>query len=292
MKRKVLFFLLVLLMTAGISLAAKKTFISLNYGYTPLHFTDFDQNSESYNALFNHWFDVFSPAGFTEKTGNFGRFSHANSFETEMRLEIANQFELALIFDVYSSKMRNEVTINSGEYSVYGFIDSKIAILNPNLVLDRYFVLTKGVYLEPYVGVGYFFAKMPYKQYFRFYTPESPGFEETSATLKTHGIGILGGLTLEVRPFKFLGLVVGARYREVQMKKISGSGSFIDSETGKKKIDDGTLYMYENTDHLADIGFLPMLVFSEERPDHLYNVREAELNLSGWTFLGGIRIWF
>lgn len=292
MAKKILVFSSLFLFLISSSFSAGDTFISIIYGYTPLNFSDFNTNAESLNSLFSYWYDKFSPYGMTEKSGEFGRLSNAHSFESEARFEIRNRFEIGLVFDYFTAQMTSESTVTSGDYSTYGNMDANLTILNPNLVLDRYYPLSRALILEIYAGVGYYYAKIPFAQYLHLDTPGSFSWVKTNANLSSHGLGVMTGIALEVRPIRFIGLLLGTRYRLVHMGELSGSGTIKDSNGGEASINSGILYYYNNRELAPEIDPLPMLLYAEEKPVGLDGLREARLNLNGWTFLVGLRFWF
>jgi hypothetical protein len=253
---------------------------------------DFNDNVESLNTVFRSWFDRFFPQGPTEKFGEFGKFSHAISFETEARLELRNRFEIGLLFTLFSSKNSSESSISAGEYSIYGDMNAKMTVLNPNLVLYRYFPLSRIFILEIYGGLGYYYAKIPYNQQLRYVLPSSSHSEAINADLHSHGVGALAGLTLEIRLLKSIGVLLGARYRLVRMGNIVGPGTLTSSESGQNNVERGVLYHYNDQAWDSQIGAQPMLIFSQNPPSGLDSVRQAKLNLSGPTFLVGLRFWF
>jgi len=184
----------------------------------------------------------------TEKSGEFGRLSNAHSFESEARFEIRNRFEIGLVFDYFTAQMASESTVTSGDYSTYGNMDANLTILNPNLVLDRYYPLSRALILEIYAGVGYYYAKIPFAQYLHLDTPGSFSWVKTNANLSSHG--------------------------------------------SEASINNGILYYYNNHELAPETDPLPMLIYAEEKPVGLDGLREARLNLNGWTFLVGLRFWF
>ena len=115
---------------------------------------------------------------------------------------------------------------------------------------------------------------------------------KTNANLRSHGLGVMTGIALEVRPIRFIGLLLGTRYRLVHMGELSGSGTIKDSNGGEASINSGILYYYNNRELAPEIDPLPMLIYAEEKPVGLDGLREARLNLNGWTFLVGLRFWF
>lgn len=291
MVKKIFIFSSLFVLLISISFSAGNTFISIIYGYTPLSLNDFNDHAESLSSIFSYLYNELSPPDTPEKSVEFGKLSHANSFESEMRIELAPRFEIGLVFIYFTTQKISENTITAGQYSIEGKMDTKMTILNPNLVLYHYIPLSKAFYVELYAGGGYYYAQVPFKQDLSFDIPEFFYQQKVDTNLRSHGWGALAGITFEIRPLRFIGLLFGARYRYVQMGKIFGSGTIEDSDEGVVDIDNGTLYYYMNKE-ITEIGDLPFLIFAEEEPQNLAEVRQAKLDLTGYTLLVGLRFWF
>lgn len=291
MIKKIIIFSSLFVLLISTSFSAGSTFLSIIYGYNPLSLNDFNDHAESLGSIFSYLYNELSPPGTPEKSVEFEKLSHANSFESEMRIEFAPRFEIGLVFTYFATQKISENTITAGEYSIAGRMDTKITLLNPNLVLYHYIPLSKAFYVELYAGGGYYYAQVPFKQDLNYDLPEFSSQQKVDTNLRSHGWGALAGITFEIRPLKFVGLLFGARYRYVEMGKIFGSGTIEDSEEGVTDIDNGNLYYYINKE-MPEIGDLPSLIFAEEEPQNLAEVRQAKLDLSGYTLLVGLRFWF
>lgn len=293
MAKKIFVFLSLFIFLVTSSFSVSKSFFSIVYGYTPLSLNDFNDNANSLGSLFNNLYSDLSPPGGQKKSLEFGKLGHASSFETEMRIEIGYRFEIGIIFTYFRTQKTSENTILSGNYEVYGKTNVKMTLLNPNLVLFYYFPLTSIVTVELYGGGGYYYAKIPYDEHLHFDIPGTFHWTKTITDLRSQGWGALAGITFEIRPISLVGLLLGARYRYVQMGNLSGSGTLEDSNTGKTEVDKGVLYYYLNKEYEAKYGSsFPMLIFAENKPQGLAGVREARLDLTGFTFLIGLRFWF
>ena len=80
----------------------------------------------------------------------------------------------------------------------------------------------------------------------------------------------------------------GMTEKSGEFGRLSNAHSF-ESEAS---INNGILYYYNNHELAPETDPLPMLIYAEEKPVGLDGLREARLNLNGWTLLVGLRFWF
>ncbi|MFQ6068955.1 MAG: hypothetical protein ACE5LC_00355 [Candidatus Aminicenantales bacterium] len=300
MSKRILFFSLVFVLIAGLARAKGNTYISFVYGYTPLHLSDFEDHVKSLNTMFNSIYDNFPPVGQeVEKTIGLAGLKRASSFESELRMEIVRRFEIGILFTYYFAQQESRSSVRAGNYEVLAEMTTKLTIINPNLVLFHYIPFSKRFTLELYAGAGYYYAHLPFNQFLSFDHPELFGHinyfyqQAVKANLGSHGLGALAGVTLEIRPVRFLGILLGGRYRTVHMGRLSGSGTFKDTYTPLTEIERGVLYYYYDQDLEQEFGAdFPLLIYSEDEPTGLEGLKEARLNLTGWTLIIGLRIWF
>ena len=282
------------------SFSEEKTFISLIYGYTPLSLNDFNDHTNSLNNMFSLIYDRFPSIGPPIfKSKEFEGLEHASSFESEIRIEIKNRFEIGFLFSYFLTHKSSESFVTAGSYEIFGQLSTKMTLLNPNLVLFHYIPFTKWFYVELSMGLGYYYAKVPFNQFLSIDHPylfeQNDYFYQQSlnTNLRSHGFGALAGLTFEIRPLKFLGILLGARYRFVQMGKLSGSGIYEDTNTPQTEIDSGVLYYYYDQDLQSEFGEkFSQLIFSADLPQGFFGLRQVKLDLTGYTLIIGLRFWF
>ena len=130
-----------------------------------------------------------------------------------------------------------------------------------------------------------------------------------SYSVKCNETGIQAGLGFDIKPFSFLSLVVEGTYRRVNFKNWVGSEDDSwswDEQWGRSDIglstDSGTdsdansgrIWYYERYYSGLDkqYGFLSLHEEAPEADDITKNVREANININGFSLRAGIRISF
>lgn len=297
--KKILIFSVIFIFLLSTSLAQDDSFTSIIFNFTPLIPHDFNDHMNSLNNMFDHIYESFPPIDPLEKSFESRRTRRGLSFESDVRLKLVRGIDIGIIF-TYSYRRRIiEPTITAGNYGILGDVNFRMHIYNPNLVLFYYIPFTKVFLVELYGGIGYYYVRVPFKHSLSYNHPNLFGqsdyvYQQTfDTTLNSHGWGPLAGATLEIRPFRVLGFLFGIRYRYVEMGRLSGSGTFRDTYTPETTIDKGVLYYYYDQDLQSEFGELfPLLLFAADEPVGLVGLREARLDLSGFVFIVGLRLYF
>lgn len=146
-------------------------------------------------------------------------------------------------------------------------------------------------------GMGYYFAKVNYFWEEReIWTREDSSLftdivEMAEWDLKSGGFGYHIQVGLEYNLTRNLSLVVEAQRRLAKLKKLTGTEIFLG--TGYSENFYGAVYYYEKKDVITEKYYIG-LGFYKEKPDlpspKYRNIRNAELDLSGYTWKIGIRI--
>jgi len=299
MMKKLIIFFIISICFSNITLAQdpqKDRFSSIIFSYTPISFSDFDDNIDSLNNLFTQIYNLFPD----QDRGNLfekSRFSY--SFETELRIWVTKGIDIGVIFTYLHARKKSAASALSNTNSTAGQVSFKLNVINPNLVLFYYVPISKGFLVELYGGLGYHYAWIPFWEVlnlnlvdYSFGGQQPYVYTSTVNTkLKSHGWGLLGGITFEVRPVRALGFLLGVRYKSVEMGRIFGSGTFKDSNTPERQIDEGILYYGEKTEWGAAFPGedFPVLVFSDVEP---LDYRQAILDLTGFSLIIGVRLYF
>jgi len=147
------------------------------------------------------------------------------------------------------------------------------------------------------VGIGYYFAKVNYYWEEREIWTRKDGSLFTDITemaewnLSSRGSGYHGRIGFEYTIGKNLALVFEVQGRSARLKKLEGTEIFLG--TGYSESFYGSVYYYEKKNPVTEKYYIG-LGFFKERPDFpspdYRNIRDAELDLSGYSFKIGIRI--
>ena len=130
-------------------------------------------------------------------------------------------------------------------------------------------------------GVGYYFAKWS-----ETYRNEIPvGVIARDQKAKANGVGFHGGVGFEFNLMSHIAFIFEGEGRYVKIGGFEG-----EKDPGVEK---GTLYYFENQ-IFAGGDWYPTIDIREQEPVGIFvrNIREAKVDLSGFTFRAGIKITF
>jgi len=146
-------------------------------------------------------------------------------------------------------------------------------------------------------GVGYYLAKVNYYWEEREIWTRKDGSLFADITemgewdLRSKVMGYHGGIGFEYTIAKNLALVLEFQRRSVRMKRLKGTEIFLGS--GYSESFYGSVYYYEKKNSVTEKYYIG-LGFYKEKPDYpspeYRNIRDAELDLSGYFLKIGIRI--
>lgn len=197
------------------------------------------------------------------------------------------------------------------------------------LTCDLYFFIPAGKKAAVFIkgGIGYYFGKLKYSEAStRDYKYQADYYESDDTFLhswidnysdndtrtyeaKCKELGYQGGIGLDVKLSSLVSLVVEGNYRYVNFKDWSGNGSeslswteesgrsdLGTTTTGGNESDswDGKIWHYELYDSTLNKQY-KRIFLHEEAPaadGWIKNVRQAEINLNGFTLRAGVKITF
>ena len=144
-------------------------------------------------------------------------------------------------------------------------------------------------------GIGYYFAKTNFYWKEREIWAEdgSPVFdirEMVEWDLSSKGSGYHGGIGFEYNFTRNLVIVIEAQGRYARIKKLKGDEIYVGTGYAEQNYY-GAMYYFERKDLITD-KYYSRLGFYKEKPDNpdYRNIRDAELDLSGFFLRIGIRI--
>lgn len=142
-----------------------------------------------------------------------------------------------------------------------------------------------GARMSLHLGVGYYLAKM--SNQVRIEQMEGPEFIEYSASAESQALGFHGGLGFEFDLARNISLFIEAQGRYAKLGGFEGENVYAsNSGTSREK---GALYYFESQGFTSE--FYSIIGCSDSAPaenSSTKNVREAKIDLSGGTALGGI----
>ena len=163
------------------------------------------------------------------------------------------------------------------------------------LTLSAYFYLPLGKRLSFNIqaGMGYYLGTFSWDYS---YESELDDFKENWEG-KSNALGFHGGLGFEFYFSSGIALFVEGFGRYAKLKALKGKYTFEETffgYQGQESIDEATLWYYEWRSALTG-NYYPTLEFNDEKPEEtsfIKNIREGEVDLTGFSVRVGIRIRF
>ena len=217
---------------------------------------------------------------------------------------------------------------NYSEIDDYSFAPQQELTIIP-VTFNLYYFVPIGNIAEIFVtaGVSYNIGRLKYNETYQSdydYIADYYGSDDTfwytyinnstedgtyNYSVKSNETGIQAGLGFDIKPFSFISLVVEGTYRQVDFKTWVGSADdnwSVDEQYGRSDLGlitdsrnesgtwNGRIWYYEVYDSDLDkqYGFLSLHEEAPEADDITKNVREANININGFSLRAGIRISF
>jgi opacity protein-like surface antigen len=267
--------------------------IKLTGGLGYIGFGDINTHLESYD---NYLSERTNYEGGKTKTLHYG-----SDLEGELRLDISSKFAISIGIGYISGKNKSIFEYHGPypfptwfEANHNYFFKPKIKTIPLKLGIYYTIPLISRIHLFLNGGLGYYFSKA---SLYKHHLGSNVGWaviytKEEKYDVSANSLGFHGGIGFEYNITNNLALVLEAQGRYVKKKNLKGSrlysltfGMYPDGE------EEGTLYIGER--NLRYYGEnTPDLVISQSKPtgDEFQNMREAVLDLSGFSLRLGIRI--
>jgi len=192
-------------------------------------------------------------------------------------------------------QVKSESTVNNIWFG-YSYQDTA----NPEvtaipLTLSAHFGLPlgKGINFIAHAGLGYYLGTFSWNYS---YDSEFDDFNENWEG-KSNALGLHGGLGLEFNFSSKIALVVEGFGRYAKLNGLVGDYTLEESffgYQGQASIEDATLWYYEWRSSLTE-KYYPTIEFDKEMPEEasfIQNIREGEVDLTGFSIRMGIKIRF
>lgn len=230
----------------------------------------------------------------------FDPITYGFNYELELRIPIFSGF--ALNFGGSRLKSTGEGTIDfeqtGGTQSETHFLKNTIRVYPFKIGFSYMFRLPFFSNLSIGIGGGRLIIFSKYETSERYELDFSGDGEEfnywysSSNTYNSEALGLYAAATMEYELFKFVAIVLEAEQKWVKIDGFKGPYSYKDfdgiDESGK-----ASLYFYESNQWGLG-NYYSILLGHKNRPDSedIRNIRQGELNFSGYSFKVGIRFIF
>lgn len=237
------------------------------------------------------------------KKGELKKIRFGSDSEIEVTYDLTSRLRIGFgtgyIYGRRGSSVGHEVS-PPGFYGVDFTFSPRINISAVSLKSGVYYVIPFSTKARLFIngGIGYYFAKNNFSWKEREIWTREDGStvvdwrEKAGWDLNSKGIGYHGGFGFEYNFAKNLAIVIGAQGRHARIKKLRGDEIYV----GQYNVDPqkhyyGAVYYYEEKDVITE-KYYSRLAFYREKPDYpdYKNIRDAELDFSGFSLKIGIRI--
>lgn len=273
--------------------------IKIGSGSDYLDIGDINTHLKSGNAKHLDYVQLFDGL----KKGELKTIERGSDAGIELTFDITSRFGIYLGSGYFYTRRESssgfEVT-PPDFYHVDFTFSPKISISVIPVKFGVYFtILPFGSRARFYIkgGIGYYFARTNfYWEEREIWTREDGSLftdivEMAEWDLKSGGFGYHVEVGLEYNLTRNLSIVVEAQGRLAKLKKLKGTEIFLG--TGYSESFYGAVYFYEKKDSITEKYYF-RLGFYKEKPDlpspKYRNIRDAELDLSGYSLKIGIRI--
>lgn len=257
---------------------------------------DLSLSTESFNTIWKDW--KTSKGG--SLLGMFDPIIYGFNYEMELRIPIFSGFALNLGGSRLKSSGGGTIDFeqSSGIQSESHFLKNDITIYPFKIGFSYLFQLPFFSNLSIGIGGGRLIIFSKYETSERYDLDISGQGEEfnywyeRSNSYNSEGLGLYASIMLEYELFKFMAIVLEAEQKWVKIDGFKGPFSFTDFD-GKDESGKASLYFYES--NRWGLGnYYSILMGHKDRPDSAFirNIRQGELNLSGYSFKVGIRLIF
>lgn len=270
--------------------------IKISSGFSYLIVGDINNHLESGNEMHMDYAQYFNG----EKKGELRKIRHGSDSEVELTFDIASRLRIGLasgyIYGRRESSSGFEVS-PPGFYDVDFTFSPRISINAVPIKLGVYYILPFSSKATLFInaGIGYYFARTNFYWKQREIWTEDGSMvvdirEMVEWDLSSKGSGYHGGIGFEYNFTRNLALVIEAQGRYARIKKLKGDEIYVGTMYAEQNYY-GAMYYFEKKDVITD-KYYSRLGFYKEKPDNpdYRNIRNAELDLSGFFLRIGIRI--
>ncbi len=220
--------------------------------------------------------------------GEFKKIQLGLDFEGELTIALSSRFGISIgsgyILGVRGKDSNKMVGNFPTDESIYT-LDVKISAIPIKLGVYYYFPLTSQACFSINAGAGYYFAKWSLVFHGEWKTDWNTRDDQADGK----GIGFHGGIGFEFYITHNVALVLEGQGRFAKIDGFEGVSNTI--RAGGVDPTSGKLYYYESL-HLGTGQWYPMVRIWDEKPTWERNVREANVDFSGFAIRAGMKISF
>jgi len=278
-----------------------------------------DFNKKIEESRNNYYNDLDLYYDYSSLDGEYKKFNFGPGFEVEVRVNPIPQLGIGIGIEyIHGWKKSNPTlyysqTYSWGTYDSTNEIDFSYSVTVIPVKLGLYFNLPLSPELNVVLngGLGYYFAKLSWEENWEWDDDGLDwwgneynwiGEDRYSTKASSKGIGFHGGFGFELGISENFAFVVEGQSRYAKIKNLEGddewsyseeeymNGTLYDTWSDSEKTH-GSLYSYEWKSSLTGKYYFTTALWEEEPTNHnRRNIREATLDLTGFSIKVGIRI--
>jgi len=278
---------------------AENVSFKFSYNTNNIQRGDLFTSTESFNTLWQDWKN--SKGG--SLNGMFDPITYGFNYELELRIPIFSGFALNL--GGSRLKSTGEGTI---EFEQTGETQTETHFLKNDITVYPFKIGFSYMFRLPFfsnlsigIGCGRLIIFSKYKTRDRYDLDASKVGEEFkywyewSNTYNSEGLGLYAAVMLEYELFKFVAVVLEAEQKWAKIDGFKGpyTYKYFDGKDEIAENGKASLYFYESNQWGLG-NYYSILMGHKDRPDSedIRNIRQGELNFSGYSFKVGIRFIF
>ncbi len=253
-------------------------------GCFPLMRNDINDHLQSYNDYYN---DTTVTVG-----SEFEMIKMGMDFSGEILISFMPNFSIGIGAGYISAGKETTLELSDTMYSADYTYNPKFSVIP--ITLSFYYGIPIGSSIQVVLnaGLGYYLGTVNFDHIY-FGDVGSYTYEESYIwSAQSNAFGFHGGIDLELGIARNVALVVGAKGRYAKLTDLTGDEDYEFTTSygysSSSTYEDMTLWYYIYDEEL------PLAELWENKPTGMYvsDARKAEVNLSGLTFLAGIKISF
>jgi hypothetical protein len=253
-------------------------------GCFPLMRNDINDHLQSYNDYYN---DTTVTVG-----SEFEMIKMGMDFSGEILVSFMPNFSIGIGAGYISAGKETTLELSDTMYSADYTYNPKFSVIPITLSLYYEIPIGSSIQVVLNAGLGYYLGTVNFDHIY-FGDVGSYTYEESYIwSARSNAMGFHGGIDLELGIARNVALVVGAKGRYAKLTDLTGDEDYEYTTSfgysSSSTYEDMTLWYYIYDEEL------PLAELWENKPTGMYvsDARKAEVNLSGLTFLAGIKISF
>jgi len=278
------FAILLFLLSSGFA-HAEKLAVKFSGGMSYLVVGDINRGIQGY---FDYQKDMFNGLPLMPIRGDAKPIHLGFDFQGDILINISPKIWIGLGTGYIRSGNTSEISY----FQIKGSHEVRISAIPVRLGISYLLLGNETFRLFLSAGTGLYFADYKYDT-----QPIATGEPVLHQTAKGKGFGLHGGLGGELKLTRRMAFILETQARYAKVGGLRGTMEYSLLPFGVH-VEKGPLYFWESLVYVGHearfVGKYPQVYISREKPSGPYvtNVREAKIDFSGFSLMGGIKLYF